>query len=74
MVKKYVILAYSNDKIFDIPRQLVEIDGEPILKRTIRLLKENGVKDIIVTGHYKDLGVEIYNTDKNDFDYIERTG
>ena len=74
MVKKYVILAYSNDKTLDIPRQLVEIDGEPILKRTIRLLKENGVKDIIVTGHYKDLGVETYNTDKNDFDYIERTG
>lgn len=74
MVKKYVILAYSNDKTFDIPRQLVEIDGEPILKRIIRLLKENGIQDIIVTGKYEDLGVKIYNTEENDFDYIKRTG
>ena len=74
MVKKYVILAYSNDKTFDIPRQLVEINGEPILKRTIRLLKENGVEDIVVTGHYDGLDVEIFNTKQNDFDYIKRTG
>lgn len=71
---KYVILAYSNDKAFDIPRQLVEIDGEPILKRTIRLLKENGIQDIIVTGKYENLGVKIYNTEENDFDYIKKTG
>lgn len=77
MVKKYIILAYSNDKTFDIPRQLVEIDGEPILKRTIRLLKENGIEDITVTGkdkRYKNLGVKVYQSKNNDFDYIKRTG
>ena len=77
MVKKYVILAYSNDKTFDMPRQLVEINGEPILKRTIRLLKENGIEDIIVTGkdkRYKELGVTVYDSKSNDFDYIKRTG
>lgn len=77
MVKKYIILAYSNDETFDIPRQLVEIDGEPILKRTIRLLKENGIEDITVTGkdkRYKNLGVKVYQSKNNDFDYIKRTG
>lgn len=77
MVKKYIILAYSNDKTFDIPRQLVEINGEPLLKRTIRLLKENGIENIIVTGkdkRYKELGVELYSSKKNDYDYIKHTG
>lgn len=75
--KKYVILAYSNDKTFDIPRQMVEIEGEPLLKRTIRLLRENGIEDITVTGKnesYKDLGVKLYSSKTNDFDYIKRTG
>ena len=44
------------------PKQMVEVDGEPILKRTIRILKELGVKDIIVTvpkkGFYGKLGVK----------------
>lgn len=77
MVKKYIILAYSNDKTFDIPRQLVEIDGEPLLKRTIRLLRKNGVDDITVTGkneRYKDLGVKLYSSKNNDYDYINHTG
>ena len=77
MVKKYIILAYSNDKTFDIPRQLVEINGEPLLKRTIRLLKENGIENIILTGkdkRYKELGVELYSSEKNDYDYINHTG
>lgn len=77
MVKKYIILAYSNDKTFDIPRQLVEINGEPLLKRTIRLLKENGIENIILTGkdkRYKELGVKLYSSEKNDYDYINHTG
>lgn len=31
------------------PKQLIEVDGEPILKRTIRLLRERGISDIYVT-------------------------
>ena len=74
---KYIILASSNDKTFDIPRQLVEINGEPLLKRTIRLLKENGIENIILTGkdkRYKELGVKLYSSEKNDYDYINHTG
>lgn len=77
MVKKYVILAKSNDKTFDIPRQLVEVNGEPLIERTIRLLKENGVKDIIITANderFNNLGVEVYNDKENKYDYINKTG
>ena len=74
---KYVILANSNDKTLDIPRQLVEINGEKLVERTIRLLKENGVKDIVVVSNNKqfdNLGAERYEPKNNDFDYIKRTG
>lgn len=62
MVTKYIILA-DNSVGFETPRQLTEINGEPLLKRTIRLLKENGIKDIIITSHDKrfdNLGAKRY--------------
>ena len=46
---KYIILADSKNNSFDTPRQLTNINGEPLVARTIRLLKENGIKDIIIT-------------------------
>ncbi len=33
----------------DTPKQLVEIDGEALVHRTVRLLRERGITDIIVT-------------------------
>lgn len=46
----------------DVPKQMIPVDGEPILKRTIRLLKTMGVTDITVTvpekGYFGNLGVE----------------
>lgn len=77
MVEKYVILANSNDKTFDIPRQLVELNGEPLIKRTIRLLKENGVNDIIILSENKmfdDLGVKRYAPMNNDYNYLTGEG
>ena len=44
---KYVICAGSS--AIDPPKQLLKVNGEVIIERTIRLLKENGVKDIIVS-------------------------
>jgi GTP:adenosylcobinamide-phosphate guanylyltransferase len=35
----------------DTEKQLVEVDGEPILHRTVRLLIENGAEDIWITSH-----------------------
>ena len=67
---KYVILADSSVG-FEIPRQLTKINGEPLIKRTIRLLKENGIKDIIITSHDKrfdDLGATRYEPLHNDYE------
>jgi hypothetical protein len=33
-----------------IPKHLAEVDGEPVLYRTARLLKQNGVSEIIIVG------------------------
>lgn len=47
---KYVIMCggkYPKDQTL---RQLIPIKGEPVIKRTIRLLKECGVNDISISG------------------------
>lgn len=77
MVNKYIILACSNDETFDIPRQLVEINGERLIDRTIRLLKENGVYDITVLcndDRFNYLDVSIYKPRNDVYDYINKKG
>lgn len=68
---KYVILSDSdNIEPFKIPRQLTKINGEELVVRTIRLLKENGVNDIIITSHDKrfdGLGAKRYEPKYNDY-------
>lgn len=68
---KYVILCDSdNIEPFIIPRQLSIIKGEILVKRTIGLLKENGIKDILVTSHdprFNDLGAIRYEPKYNDY-------
>lgn len=32
-----------------VPKHLIDIDGEPLIARTVRLLKENGIKNIVIT-------------------------
>lgn len=50
---RYVIMADGEGKRWNnylgIPKHLVEINGEPLIARTVRLLKENNVDDIIIT-------------------------
>ena len=52
---KYVIMAAGNGKRWNnylgIPKHLIEINGETLLARTTRLLKENGITDYVITGH-----------------------
>ena len=51
---EYYILADSdNVEPFTTPRQLTKINGETLIERTIRLLKENGIENIYVTSHDK---------------------
>lgn len=66
---RYVILAKGGHKGFDIPRQLSVINGERLLDRTIRLLKENGINDIIVTGEYTDIDAKVINPKDNTYEY-----
>lgn len=47
---KYILLCGSNhNTINGVPRQLVTVNGERVLDRTIRLLRENYIEDISVT-------------------------
>ena len=75
---KYIILADSdNVEPFTIPRQLSEVHGETLIGRTIRLLKENGIEDIIVTSHdprFDGLGATRYEPKHNDWRPRQETG
>lgn len=37
--------------MWDEPRQLTDINGEPLVRRTIRLLRENGIVDIAISSN-----------------------
>lgn len=64
---KYILLCggmnSKEQKRFEKPRHLLEIKGEPIVARTIRLLRENGVEDISISTDAPELfegfGVQI---------------
>lgn len=73
---KYIILADSSVG-FEIPRQLTKINGEALVERTIRLLKENGITDITITAHDKrfdNLGIERYEPLYNDWNAETKDG
>ena len=71
MVTRYIILADSkNTHPFKTPRQLTKINGETLVGRTVRLLKENGIKDILITAHDKrfdNQGATRYEPLHNDY-------
>lgn len=46
---KYIIMAGGKYKDWETPRQLLEIRGEPIIGRTIRLLREADVSEIYIS-------------------------
>lgn len=48
---KYIIMCGGNYKKWQKPKQLAEVDGEPIVARTIRLLREHGVTDIAISSN-----------------------
>lgn len=75
---KYIILADSdNVEPFKEPRQLTKINGETLVGRTIRLLKEKGIKEILITSHDKrfdNLGAKRYEPLYNDYKAKEQKG
>lgn len=46
---KYIIMAGGEYRHWETPRQLLEIRGEPIIGRTIRLLREANVSEIYIS-------------------------
>ena len=57
---KYILMCGGNYKDkFETPKQLLKVNGEILIERTIRLLKENGIKDIAIS------------TNNPVFDYID---
>lgn len=48
---KYIIMCGGVYREWDKPKQLLKINGEPIVARTIRLLKEAGVEDIAISSN-----------------------
>ena len=72
MVTKYIIMAGGHYQKWDVPRQLIEIYGEPIIARTIRLLRENGVEDISISSNndvFEQFGVPVL---RHNNDYYAR--
>lgn len=66
---KYIIMC-GGDYHTDKPKQLFEINGEPIVKRTIRLLRENGIEDIAISSNderFEKLGVPCLRNGFNTF-------
>ena len=65
---KYIIMAGGKYKDWETPRQLLEIRGEPIIGRTIRLLREANVSEIYISTNderFERFGVPILKH-KND--------
>lgn len=67
----YIIMCAGQGKRWNnylgIPKHLIETNGETLLSRTTRLLKENGITDYIITGsderykQYGELKPQTYN-------------
>ena len=60
--------VYDN---FTTPKSLSVINGETLLERTIRLLKENGVDDILISSNdsqFEKYGIVIYH--ENSYKYV----
>ena len=56
---KYIIMCGGVYKHFETPKQLSVINGETLVGRTIRLLKENGITDIAISSN--DNRFDIFN-------------
>lgn len=65
---RYIIMCGGQYKAWEQPRQLTEIGGEPIVARTIRLLRENEIenKNIAISSNldgFENFGVKVLKHD-----------
>lgn len=64
---KYIIMCGGEYTAWEKPRQLQRIQGEPIVARTIRLLKDNGVEDIYISSNdpvFEEFAPVIYHNNR----------
>lgn len=65
---KYAIMCGGTYQEWEKPRQLLQIHGEALVDRTIRLLRENGVEDICITAtdpRFEGHGVPVLKHENN---------
>lgn len=51
---KYIIMCGGNYQMWETPKQLLKVNDECIVERTIRLLREAGVKNIAISSNNKE--------------------
>lgn len=59
---KYIIMCGGTYDKWSTPKHLCKINGETLVERTIRLLKENNIKDIAISSNnpiFEEFGVEV---------------
>ena len=59
---KYIIMCGGTYDKWKEPKHLTKINGEPIVERTIRLIRENGVEDIAISSNdprFEQFGVPV---------------
>lgn len=74
---RYIIMCGGSYPKWEIPRQLTEINGEPIVARTIRLLRECGVDDIAISTHddrFFQFGVPLLRHSNDFVGFVEGAG
>ena len=67
---KYVIMCGGTYKNFEEPKQFLKVNGERLVDRTIRLLKENDIEDIVITSNnpaFDSCGVPRFEDENNTF-------
>lgn len=65
-IMKYIIMCGGSYPKFATPRQMIKVNGEPLVARTIRLLRENGIEDIAISSNnpaFEQFGVPVLHHD-----------
>ena len=60
----YIIMCGGSYEKWKTPKHLAKIHGETLVERTIRLLRENGIKDIAISSNnpiFEQFGVPVLN-------------
>lgn len=64
-VKTAVILSAGEEKVFNHPRSFIDLDGEMLLERHIRLLKKHNIENIFVIIGKEDKGYDYFKEKYN---------